>query len=108
MFDLLVGAVEPVHVRPERRRIALHLRMSFAAFQPRRHRLDGHLVLARAARHPSFTAVRTFSPRNVLHASRLAEQADVDAAFLALLREARAVGEQRHLDRRPRPGRGRR
>jgi len=95
IFDALRAAVEPVDVLPERSRIAFHIRMSFAAFVPRREWLDGHLVLARTASHAAFTKVEVYSPRNVLHAFRLHEPPD--DAFLELLGEARAVGEQRHL-----------
>lgn len=42
----LISAIGPVSILPERSRIALHVRMSFAAFQPRRRWLDGQLVLA--------------------------------------------------------------
>jgi hypothetical protein len=52
-------------------------------------------VLARTAAHPAFTRVEALSPRNVVHAFRL--RALPDDAFLALLAEARDVGEQRHL-----------
>ncbi len=95
IFDALRAHVEPVEVLPEKSRIAFHIRMSFAAFQPRRRWLTGHLVLARAAEHPAFTKVEAYSPRNVLHAFRL--DAMLDEAFLDLLTEARGVGEQRHL-----------
>ena len=43
----VVRALGPVEVLAERTRIAWHVRMSFAAFQPRVAWLDGHLVLAR-------------------------------------------------------------
>jgi hypothetical protein len=49
-FDRMLAAVSAlglVEVLPEKTRIALHVRMSFAAFMPRRHWLNGHLVLAR-------------------------------------------------------------
>ena len=71
--------------------------MSFAAFMPRRHWLDGHLVLARRRQHPAFRRVEVLSPRNVLHAFRLNTPDDVDEAFTRLLHEAYGVGEQRHL-----------
>ena len=96
-FDRVLALLGPVQVLPEKSRIALHVRMSFAAFQPRRHWLDGHLVLARQREHPVFRRVQVFSPRNVLHAFRLTGPDDVDEAFAELLREAYRVGEQRHL-----------
>lgn len=90
-------AAGPVEVLAEKTRIALHARMSFAAFMPRRRWLDGHLVLAREAAHPRIRRVQVFSPRNVLHAFRLDGPDDVDAAFAALVAESFEVGVQRHL-----------
>jgi hypothetical protein len=100
-FDRLVDALGPLTVLPEKTRIALHVRMSFAAFQPRTHWLNGHLVLAREAQHPLFRRIRTYSPRNVVHEFRISAPDEVDDAFLELAREAYRVGEQRHLDSRP-------
>ena len=45
-FDRILATVRamgPVTVLPEKTRIALQLRMSFAAFMPRRRWLNGHL-----------------------------------------------------------------
>ena len=50
-FDRVVEAARrcgPLDVVPEKTRVALQVRMSFAAFTPRRRWLDGHVVLARA------------------------------------------------------------
>ena len=99
-FDRVLAAVSrfgPVTVLPEKTRIALHVRMSFAAFMPRRRWLGGHLVLARRIDSPRFVRVETYSPRNVVHAFRLASPAEVDAEFVAWLAEAYRVGEQKHL-----------
>lgn len=95
----VVSAFGPVHVLPEKTRIALHVRMSFAAFTPRRHWLSGHLVLARHADSPRFQKVEEFSPRNVVHTFRLTSLADVDAEFTRWLAEAYLVGCQQHLRR---------
>lgn len=65
----VVTALGPVSVLPEKTRLALHVRMSFAAFTPRRHWLDGHLVLARTATHPRIRKIEIYSPRNVLTSS---------------------------------------
>ena len=97
-----VRAVGPVQVLAEKTRIALQVRMSFAAFMPRRDWLNGHLVLARRIDSPRFLRVETFSPRNVLHAFRLSGPDEVDAEFAAWLAEAYRVGAQEHL-RRPLP-----
>jgi hypothetical protein len=86
----VLAPIGPVDVLAERSRIALHARMSFAAFMPRRHWLDGHLVLARQAEHPLFRKVEVYSARNVLHAFGLTSPAEVDDAFAALVVEAYA------------------
>lgn len=101
-FDAIVDAVRkfgPVSILPEKTRIALHSRMSFAAFMPRGDWLNGHLVLARRIESPRFSKIETFSPRNVLHAFRLNSPAEVDDEFIAWLGEAYDVGRQRPLDR---------
>jgi len=92
----VVSAFGPVTVLPEKTRIALQVRMSFAAFMPRRNWLGGHLVLARRIDSPRFLRVDTYSPRNVVHAFRLALPADVDDEFVAWLGEAYQAGAQRH------------
>jgi len=93
----VIATVGPVSILPEKTRIALHVRMSFAAFIPRRHWLDGHLVLARQAPHPRIRKIETYSPRNILHTLRLTTPSDVDAELSALLTEAYEVGCQHHL-----------
>lgn len=95
----VVEAIGPVTVLPEKSRIAFHARMSFAAFQPRKTWLEGHLVLARRIDDPRFRRIEVYSARNVLHAFRLTTPAEVDEEFAAWLAEAYAVGEQRHLGR---------
>jgi hypothetical protein len=87
----------PVTVLPEKTRIALAARMSFAALVPRRRWVDGHVVLSRRLEDPRFTRIETFSPRNHLHAFRLVSPGDVDSGFRAWMREAYEVGVQHHL-----------
>lgn len=99
-FDRIVASIAdlgPVSVLPEKTRIALHARMSFAAFVPRARWLDGHLVLARRIDSPQFRRIDVYSPRNIVHVFRLSAPEQVDAEFAGWLAEAYAVGEQRHL-----------
>ncbi len=99
-FDRILKAVRgigPVDVLPEKTRIALHVRMSFAALSPKKHWLDGHVVLARRLESPRFKRIYVVSPRNVVHEFRVASPDEVDSEVAAWLREAYAVGEQRHL-----------
>lgn len=95
IFDrILLVFTGPVSVLPEKTRIALHVRMSFAAFVPRKLFLTGHLVLARRVESPRFTRIDTYSPGNVVHAFRLTAPSDVDDEFTGWLREAERVGRQ--------------
>ena len=105
-FDAVLTAAAgfgPVEVLVEKTRIALQVRMSFAAFMPRRHWLNGHLVLARRVGSPRFVRIDALSPRNVVHTFRLTAPAEVDGEFTAWLAEAYQVGAQQHL-RRPAAG----
>ena len=92
----VLDPIGPYEVLAEKTRIALHVRMSFAAFMPRRRWLRGHLVLDREETHPSVLRVTTYSPRNVLHEFVLRSPEEVDDAFAALVVAAYRVGEQRH------------
>jgi len=99
-FDAVLAAVQdlgPVEVLAQKTRIALHVRMSFAAFTPRERWLGGHLVLARTVQSPRWTRVDALSPRNVVHAFRLRGADDVDEEFRGWLGEAYDVGRQGHL-----------
>lgn len=89
----------PVTVLPEKSRVALQVRMSFAAVTPRRRWVDGHVVLARRLEHPRFRRIESISPRNHVHHFRLARLDEVDEEVAAWLAEAYQVGEQRHLRR---------
>jgi len=104
LFEAVRGAIEacgPVIILPEKTRIAFQVRMSFAQVTPRRHGLDGHVVLARRLEHPRFHKIETFSPRNHVPHFHISTPSDIDLEFIAWLREAYAVGEQRHRSRRP-------
>jgi hypothetical protein len=106
IFDRFVARLKtigPVQILPEKSRIAFQVRMSFAQLTPRRQWVDGHVVLARRLEHPRFRQVQTFSPRNHLHTFRLMTVEDVDDVVHEWLREAYAVGEQKHLTQ---PARG--
>ena len=54
-------------------------------------------MLARRVEHARFRRVETISPRNHVHHFRLTSVSEVDAELTAFLREAYAMGAQRHL-----------
>lgn len=98
-FDAVLAAVRalgPVEVLPQTSRIALHVRMSFAAFTVRRRWLDGHVVLGERIDHPRFRRIEVFSTHNVLHAFRLTGPDDVDADVRRWLAAAYRIGRQEH------------
>jgi hypothetical protein len=100
LFDAVVSMIQrcgPVILLPEKTRIAFQTRMSFAQVTPRTKWLDGHVVLARRLEHPRFRGIDTISPRNHVHHFRLTSLSDVDQEFEIWMKEAYAVGEQRHL-----------
>jgi hypothetical protein len=102
IFERVVAEAQllgPVAVLPEKSRIALHARMSFAAFVPRKRWLDGHVVLPLRLTSPRFRRVEVFSKHNVLHAFRLSRVSDVDDEFVGWLLRAYEVGRQEHLGR---------
>ena len=96
-FATMVRSCGPVTVIPEKTRIAFQVRMSFAAVMLKRRWLDGHVVLARRLEDPRFRAIQTISPGNHVHQFRIETPDQLDDRVSQWLREAYAVGEQRHL-----------
>lgn len=80
-------------------RIAFQVRMSFAAVTLQKRWLDGHVVLARRLEDRRFRAIQTISPKNHVHQFRIETPDQVDEQVGQWLREAYAVGEQRHLEK---------
>lgn len=100
IFDAVLRAIRrcgPVTVLPEKTRIAFQARMSFAQLTPRSRWVDGHVVLARRLEHPRFRRIDTISRGNHVHHFRFHAVLEVDPEAEGWLREAYAVGQQRHL-----------
>jgi hypothetical protein len=55
------------------------------------------VVLARRRESPRFSRIWVVSPRNQVHEFTLRSASDVDEEVADWLREAYAVGEQKHL-----------
>jgi hypothetical protein len=103
-FVAMVRSIGPVEIIPEKSRIAFHVRMSFAAVVLRRDWLEGHVVLARRLDHARFHRIDTISARNHVHSFRFRSVAELDDEVMGWLREAYAVGEQKHLGGGPNGG----
>jgi hypothetical protein len=97
-FLRVVQKSGPVTVIPQRTRIALQVRMRFAALMPQRGSLKGHLVLARRCPSHRFEKIETYSPRNHVHVFRLRSEDAFDDRFCALIEEAYKVGRREHLE----------
>ena len=101
IFQAVLQAIRrcgPVTVLPEKTRIAFQVRMSFAQVTLRSRWVDGHVVLARRLEHPRFRRIDTISRRNHVHHFRFTAVSEVDMEVESWVREAYAVGEQRHLN----------
>lgn len=98
-FAEAVEACGPVVLAPARTRVGFQVRMIFSVVTAHPDRLDAHVVLARRLEHPRFTKIESLSPRNHVHHFRIRHPDEIDGEVRAWLREAYAVGEQRHLAR---------
>jgi hypothetical protein len=101
LFDRFVSIARengPLTVIPQKSRIALQVRMRFAALVPRKTALSGHLVLARRCESPRFRKVETYSPRSHAHLFRLDAEDQFDPELRSLIAEAYEVGCQRHWE----------
>ena len=100
LYDRLLALAEacgPVTVIPQRSRIVFQVRMRFLALTVQKRGLKGHLILARRAEAPCFSRIESFSPRNHRHEFLLSSEEQLTEEFAELVREAYAVGEQRHV-----------
>ena len=89
--------VGPVSVPSEKTRIALHVRMSFAAFMPRRDWLSGQRVLARRIDRPVSEKSRCTRREMCCARSGCILRSGLTPRFSSWLKEAYRVGEQRRL-----------
>ena len=101
LFELFVAAARsngPVTVNVTKSRIALQVRMRFAAIlRPRKRFLAAHVVLTRPIASPRLT-VEYLPPYYYVHRLRLGAPEDIDAELQGWLAEAYEVGAQRHVD----------
>ncbi len=97
-FVALVRQCGPVRIVPEKSRIAFQVRMSFAAVALRNTHIVGHLVLASRQPHSCFRRIDTISRRNHVHHFVLYQPKDLTEAFASFIRDAYAVGQQKHLN----------
>lgn len=73
--------------------------MTFADVNLKKEWLDAYVILARWRSSPRFTRIQSISPRNHVHYFRIQTLKELDGEVLSWLREAYAVGQQKHLRR---------
>ena len=93
----MVRACGPVHMIPQKTRVVFQVRMRFAGATPRKSHLLCHFILPRKIDNGRFHKIETFNPRCHAHYLRVNEEADLDAEIARHLKQAYAVGEQKHL-----------
>lgn len=74
LYDRFIGVVEEsglVTVIPQKTRIALQVRMRFAALMPQKATLKGQLVLLRRFPSSRIEKIKTYSSRKHVHVFRL-------------------------------------
>jgi hypothetical protein len=99
-FKALIESCGPIIVVPAKTRIGFQVRMIFAAVnQFKGNGFDAHVVLARRLENPRFRKIETVSARNHVHHFTVTRKEDIDAEMLEWIKEAYAVGEQKHLDK---------
>jgi Domain of unknown function (DUF5655) len=102
LFDAFVERLSelgPVLILPQKTRIAFQARMSFAQLTPKKHWIDGHLVLPLHSEANVFRRITEISPRNHVHEFRLHPAEGLPAELIGFLPLSYFVGEQRHLSR---------
>jgi hypothetical protein len=97
LFDAWLAAVEstgPVTVSISKTRIEFMTRARFTGAIVRRDYLKSALWLKRKADSPRFTKVEQLGKSDWLHHFEIHDESDIDDELMALVREARLVGDQ--------------
>jgi hypothetical protein len=87
----------PIAIVPTRTGIGFQVRTIFASVSLHEQGLDGHLVLARRLEDAAFTRIEALAPERHGHYFRFDAGEGLHDRLTGWLREAYAVGQQRHL-----------
>jgi hypothetical protein len=94
----LVKKCGPVTVYAQKTRIIFQVRVRFAGAVIRKNWVEGGVWLKRHVEHPRFFRVESPTPRDHIHRFRLTKLDDIDDELAGFIREAYAVGCQKHID----------
>ncbi len=96
-FVELVESCGPVLLAPAKTRVGFQVRMIFAAVNKLTDKqLDAHIILTRRIENPRFHRIETLTPTCHVHRFRVHSPDELDDEVASWLREAYAVGEQKH------------
>jgi hypothetical protein len=94
----MVRRCGPVHVIPQKTRLAFQVRVRFAGFSPRKSSLRLALWFTKPSPGPRVERIEKITPRCYVHYFRIASEADLDAELQDWLHRAYRVGRQEHLE----------
>jgi hypothetical protein len=97
-FERMVRACGPVHMIPQKTRVVFQVRMRFAGATPRKSHLICHFILPRRIENKRFHKIETFNPHCHAHYLRVDSERELNHEVTRWLKEAYAVGQQKHLD----------
>lgn len=97
-FRAAVEAMGPVTLITTKSKVGFMTRVRFAGCEPRKDSLRAGAWLKRRVESPRVTRIEFIPPNNYIHYFDIRDPADLqDEEIQALLREAKAVGDQEHL-----------
>lgn len=96
-FLRLARSFGPVHVYAQKSRIVFQRQVRFAGVIVRASYVEAGMWLTRASDHPRLLRRLAINQRDVAHYFRLERSMEVDAKLAALMAEAYAIGERKHL-----------
>ena len=92
----LVRGIGPATVYAQKTRIVFQGRVRFAGVVVRKRWLQVALWLTRRTDHPLLHKTERYAPNCLAHFLRVTRPEELDAAFVSMLRDAYAIGQQEH------------
>jgi len=92
-----VASVGPTNVQAYRDKVSFLVRVRFLSVTPRKRWIDLGFWLPRRIESARWRKVETLTPTDHVHVLRVRAASDIDDEVIGWIREAYAVGEQKHL-----------
>jgi len=98
-FARMVRSCGPVHMIPQKSRVAFQVRVRFAGAIPHKSWLQVGFWFTHRYEDPRFYKIEKIPPHYYVYSMRIESEADLDAHLQRWLRRAYLVGQQKHLER---------